>query len=72
MTPSMACVAKSVRTNSAMPGSPLLNITSLATALIVGILTNLLVNGGHLSGDEEPSHPLAGHVDGMENVTIDE
>jgi len=57
--------------NSAMPGSPLLNITSLATALIVGILTNLLVNNGHLSGDEEADHPLSGHAGNMENVNVE-
>ena len=35
-------------------GAPLLNITSLAVALIVGIVTNLIVNNGKLkSGEDE-------------------
>ena len=34
-------------------GGPLLTITSLATALIMGIITNLVVNEGHLISDED-------------------
>ena len=39
-------------TNS-ITGGALLNITSLAVALIVGIVTNLIVNNGKLSSGED-------------------
>ena len=38
---------------NAITGGPLFSITSLAAALIVGIVTNLVVNNGHLSSGEE-------------------
>lgn len=49
-------------------GGALLNITSLAVALVVGVVTNLIVNGGRLSSDENDKNPLAGHVEGMGHV----
>lgn len=55
-------------TNPATGGS-LITITSLAVALIVGIVTNLLVNGGKLD-DDEATDGLTGHVDNMANVEI--
>ena len=39
-------------TNSAT-GGPLLTMTALATALIAGIVTNLVVNGGHMGTGED-------------------
>ncbi len=48
-------------------GGALLNITSLAAALIVGIVTNLIVNNGHLSSGEENSS-IGAHVEGMGSV----
>lgn len=50
-------------------GGPLLSITALAVALIMGIVTNLVVNGGKLHNDEEMD-ALTGHVDNMENVEL--
>ncbi len=38
---------------NATTGGALLTITSLATALILGIITNLVVNEGHLTPDED-------------------
>ena len=38
--------------HNTITGGALLNITSLAVALIIGILVNLIVNNGHLSGGE--------------------
>ena len=48
-------------------GGSLLSITSLAVALIAGILTNLVVNNGHLSSGEDGTY-LEGHVKSMEEV----
>lgn len=53
-----------------LTGGPIFQITALATALIAGILTNLIVNNGHLSSDEGTA--LSGHVKNMENVEIPE
>ena len=50
---------------------PILTITSLAVALIFGIVTNLLANNGKMGSGEE-TDGLTGHVDNMENVTIPE
>lgn len=47
---------------------PILSITALAVALIVGIVTNLIVNNGKMSVDVETSDGLTGAVDNMENV----
>ncbi len=49
---------------------PILTITALAVALIVGILTNLIANNGKMSDEETDG--LTGHVDNMENVKISE
>ena len=38
---------------NSITGGALLNITSLAVALIVGIVTNLIVNNGKLSSGED-------------------
>jgi uracil permease len=38
---------------NAITNGPLFSITALAAALIVGIVTNLIVNNGHLSSGEE-------------------
>jgi uracil permease len=55
---------------NAITGSSILTITSLAVALIVGIITNLVVNGGKVSGDDDGDLYLAGHVENMGNVEI--
>lgn len=48
---------------------PILQITSLAVALIVGIVTNLIVNNGKMSTDEDTmTDGLTGAVDNMENA----
>ncbi|MCM1365375.1 MAG: hypothetical protein NC215_10390 [Ruminococcus sp.] len=51
-------------------GGAILSITSLAVALIVGIVTNLIVNNGKMSIDPETTDGLTGAVDNMENVEI--
>ena len=48
-------------------GEALLSITSIATALIVGILTNLLVNIGRNDGNENEKDGLSANIS-----TIDE
>lgn len=55
-----------------LTGGPILQITSLAVALIVGIVTNLIVNNGKMSADDEPTDGLTGAVDNMGNVEIKE
>ena len=56
--------------SNATTGGALLTVSSLATALIVGIITNLIVNNGRLSADEEDSS-LAQHVENMGKVDFD-
>ena len=51
--------------SNATTGGALLTITSLATALIVGILTNLVVNGGHMGTGEDEVDALSGSVEAM-------
>lgn len=52
-------------TNTAT-GSPLLTVTALATALIFGIVTNLVVNGGRIPADDEQTgDALSGHAENM-------
>ncbi|MCM1544488.1 MAG: uracil-xanthine permease [Ruminococcus sp.] len=53
-----------------LTGGAILSITSLAVALIVGIVTNLIVNNGKMSVDSELTDGLTGAVDSMENVEI--
>lgn len=57
--------------HNAITGGSVLSITSLAVALIVGIITNLIANNGKLATGEE-TDGLTGHVDNMENVEIPE
>lgn len=57
-------------TNPATGGS-LLTITSLATALILGIITNLVVNEGRLQPDEE-SDGLAANVKQLSEVEFED
>ncbi|MBR2552343.1 MAG: hypothetical protein IKF05_05060, partial [Erysipelotrichaceae bacterium] len=52
-------------------GGPLLTITALATALIAGILTNLVVNGGKMSSDDTVD-PLTASVDQVEEVPFED
>ncbi len=52
-------------------GGPLLTVTALATALIFGIVTNLVVNNGKLKPDEDAQDALSAHADNMENVDFD-
>ncbi len=52
-------------------GGPLLVITSLATALIAGIITNLIANGGKMATGEEID-PLTGVVESMGNVEFED
>ena len=59
-------------TNSAT-GGPLLTITSLATALIFGIVTNLEVNGGKMgTGEEESTDALTGAAENMGKVEFED
>lgn len=59
-------------TNSAT-GGPLLTITSLATALIFGIVTNLVVNGGKMgTGEEEAADALTGAAENMGKVEFED
>ena len=51
-------------------GGSLLTITALATALIAGIITNLIVNNGRLQEDEGSS--ISEHVKNMSEVDIPE
>ena len=53
-------------------GGPLLTVTALATALIFGIVTNLVVNNGKLQSDEDAQDALSAHADNMENVDFEE
>ena len=52
-------------------GGSLLTITSLATALILGILTNLVVNEWHLPKDEE-TDGLTSVVKHMSDVEVED
>lgn len=58
-------------TNTAT-GGPLLTVTALATALIVGIITNLVVNGGKMVSDDENNSALTGHAENMGKVDFKE
>ncbi len=49
----------------------LLKITSLAVALIVGVVTNLIVNNGKMSSGEETSDGMSGAVESMGNIKDD-
>ena len=51
---------------------PLVTVTSLATALIIGIITNLVVNGGKMSSDEDAADPLSGSAKAMGNVEAED
>ena len=51
-----------------LTGGPVFQITALATALIVGIITNLIVNNGKLQEDEGSF--LSEHVKNMSEVEI--
>ena len=53
---------------NAITGGPLLEITALATALIAGIITNLIVNNGKLKEDDPSS--ISEHVKSMSEVDI--
>lgn len=57
-----------------LTGGPVLQITSLATALIIGIIINLIVNNGKLRTDEENAMQdgISEHVEQMGNVEITE
>ena len=57
---------------NATTGGPLLTITSLATAFIFGIVTNLVVNGGHIGTGEDEIDPLTGSVKGMGDVQVED
>ena len=52
-------------------GGPLLTITSLATALIMGIITNLVVNEGRLISDDDPDGITAA-VANMSEVDVED
>ena len=51
-----------------LTNGPVFQITALATALIVGIITNLIVNNGKLKEDEPSS--ISEHVKNMSEVDI--
>lgn len=52
-------------------GGPLLTITALATALIFGIVTNLVVNNGKLNSGEEDGTMFSGHAENMGKVDFE-
>ncbi|MCF0121510.1 MAG: hypothetical protein HUJ65_07720, partial [Oscillospiraceae bacterium] len=52
-------------------GSALLTVTSLATALIAGIVTNLVVYGGHMGSGEEVD-PLTGAAKSFANAEFED
>ena len=53
-------------------GGALLSITSLATALIVGIITNLVVYGGHMGSGEYEKDALTGAAESMGTVEFED
>ena len=53
-------------------GSALLQITSLATALILGILTNLIVNEWKLTPDSDDTDGITAAVDNMSKVEVED
>jgi uracil permease len=53
-------------------GSALLTITALATALIFGIITNLVVNGGKMKTDDEMTDPITAHVKHISEVEVED
>lgn len=53
-------------------GGSVLTITSLATALIAGLITNLLIRGKHPADDEINDDNLAADVDNFASVKISE
>lgn len=53
-------------------GSAFLTVTALATALIAGILTNLVVNGGHMGTGEETNDPISASADMMGEVEFED
>ena len=53
-----------------LTGTPLLQVTSLATALIAGILTNLVVNGGKMGTGEEDY--LSGSVESIADADFED
>jgi len=55
--------------HNSITGGALLTVTSLAVALICGIVTNLIVNNGKMSSAEDG---LTGHVENMANVKVEE
>lgn len=58
---------------NAATGGPLLTITSLATALIFGIVTNLVVNGGKMgTGEDESADALTGAAENMGKVEFED
>ena len=52
-----------------LTGGALLSVSTLAVSFIVGIITNLLVNNGHMGSGEDG---LTGHVENMGNVKEEE
>ena len=58
---------------NAATGGPLLTITSLATAVIFGIVTNLVVNGGKMgTGEDESADALTGAAENMGKVEFED
>ena len=51
---------------NAITGGSFLSITALATAFIVGVITNLIVNNGKMSSGED--NMVSGHAENMGNV----
>ena len=49
-----------------LAGGSFLSITALATAFIVGVITNLIVNNGKMSSGED--NMVSGHAENMGNV----
>jgi uracil permease len=56
--------------HNSLTGGSIFSITSLAVALIVGIITNLIVNGGKM-GTGESTDGLTGAVESMGTVEIE-
>lgn len=53
-------------------GGALLSVTALATALIVGIITNLVVYGGHMGSGEYSKDALTGAAESMGTVEFED
>lgn len=54
-----------------LTGTPILTITSLAVALIVGIVTSLIINNGKVTAEDEHEDGISTHVEEMGKTSFD-